>query len=125
AARGNRALDATATVASTLHSGTEGERERKEFGPVILHGKWSRPIVSGKVGDPLNPATYAAAECLVEAGDSGLTGSELARGMKEKGVRTSNPSQVIQRLRKDRLWEQVIEVPGKRGKGRTYRIKTE
>jgi hypothetical protein len=84
---------------------------------VILGKSGGRPIVCGKSKAPLTLARYNIVKALIDAGDDGLTGDELAERSGHGGA-----VNVLKSLAKsDPDWRSVIQLPGKPG-GR-YRLR--
>jgi hypothetical protein len=84
--------------------------------PVVLSGRDSPPMVMGSPVAPLTEAQYDAVSALVEAGDLGLTSSELMDITGRKA-----PVQTLRELKgSSPIWDVVIH--GARRSGGRYKV---
>jgi hypothetical protein len=76
--------------------------------PVTLAGTNEQPIVNGVAKEPLTPAQFRVVEALVAAYPERIAGDSLARKSQ-----TEAPVKIIDRLRRDPDWAEVLFKPGK------------
>lgn len=81
--------------------------------PVVLRGRFQKPIVLGTEVPLLNPARYAVIAALIDAGEEGLSKGKLHAKSKHP-----EPQKILKRLRKaDENWAAVIQMAGSPGLG--------
>ena len=84
---------------------------------VKLFGPGEQPVVRGKKKAALTKARYDVVKALLDAGEAGLHKDALAVKSKH-----SEPQKRLYELVKDRDWKSVIQLPGRNGQGKGYRI---